>query len=75
MQNIDDFIKLIQGELGLDVTAENIGQDFDEISGWNSVHLLQILTLLERETGRRISFPQMLEAPSLKHIFDIAVAA
>lgn len=41
----------------------------------DSVHLLRLLTVLERETGRQISLPEMLEAQSLQHIFDLTVAA
>jgi acyl carrier protein len=75
MTSIDDFLALLRDEIGLTVTPENFGSTLDEVPGWDSVHLLQLLIVLERETGRQISLPQMLEAQSLRHIFDLTVAA
>lgn len=74
MQSISDFIQLIQDELGLAITSDNVGRSFDEIPGWDSAHLLQLLTVLERETGRQVSLPQILEAPNLEHIFGLVAA-
>jgi acyl carrier protein len=74
MHSIEDFVSLIQDELGLAITADNVGRAFDEIPGWDSAHLLRLLTVLERETGRQISLPQILQAPSLEHIFGLAAA-
>jgi acyl carrier protein len=75
MTSIDDFMVLLRDEIGLTVTPESIGRTLDEVPGWDSVHLLQLLVVLERETGRPVSLPEMLEARSLRHIFDLTVAA
>jgi acyl carrier protein len=74
VNTIDDFVDLIHDEIGLAVTAQDVGRTFDEIPGWDSVHLLSLLTALERATGRRISMPEVLEASSLEHVFLIAVS-
>lgn len=71
MNGIDDFIALVQDELGLPVTAENVGADFDQLPGWDSVHLLSLLMVLERKTGRRIAMTDVLEAPSLAHVYEL----
>ncbi|MFE2410978.1 acyl carrier protein [Kitasatospora sp. NPDC059408] len=73
MKSIDEFADLLRDELGLHVTAEQIGAGFDQVPGWDSVHLLALLTVLERETGRRISFPDVLEAASLRDVYAVAV--
>ena len=74
MHSVSDFVQLLQDELGLAITSDDIGHAFDEIPGWDSAHLLQLLAVLERETGRQISLPQILEAPNLEHIFGLAAA-
>jgi acyl carrier protein len=74
VNTLDDFVELVRDELGLAVTTETVGQTFDQLEGWDSVQLLALLTALERETGRRISLPDVLEAPSLEHVYTLAVA-
>jgi acyl carrier protein len=73
--DVEDFIRLIHAELGLHLTAEDLDTGFDQVPGWDSVHLLTLLVALERETGRRISLPDVLEAPSLAHVYTVAVAS
>ncbi|MFB7476809.1 acyl carrier protein [Kitasatospora sp. NPDC057692] len=71
MNTLDDFVTLLQDELGLDVTTENVGLPFDRVPGWDSVHMLSLVVVLERETARRVSLPDLLEAPSLQRVFDL----
>ncbi|MGW6692065.1 acyl carrier protein [Streptomyces sp. NPDC054961] len=71
MNTLDDFVTLLQDELGLDVTKESVGLPFDRVPGWDSVHMLSLLVILERETARRVSLPDILEAPSLERVFDL----
>jgi acyl carrier protein len=73
LNTIADFVTLVRDELFLPVTVETVGVEFDRLEGWDSVLLLTLLTVLERETGRRISLPDLLEAPSLRHVYDVAV--
>jgi acyl carrier protein len=71
--DVDDFIRLLHSELGLELTADDLDSGFDQVPGWDSVHLLTLLVALERETGQRISLPDVLEAPNLAHIYQVAV--
>lgn len=73
MNDIDDFVTLLRDEIGLPVTTEDILLGLDQVPGWDSMHLLTLLTLLERQTGRRIPLPAMLEAPTLERIYALAV--
>lgn len=75
MNTIDDFVNIIRDELGLALSTEDVGRSFDEVPGWDSLHLLSLLTVLERTTGRQISMPDVLEASSLEHIYSLAVGA
>lgn len=73
MNSIDDFLGLIRDGLGLPVTADDAGRGLDEIPGWDSVHLLWLLTAIERETGRLVSLPELLEASNIKELYLVAV--
>jgi acyl carrier protein len=75
VKSMDDFVTLVREELGLLVDRGDVGRQLDELPGWDSVHLLQLLTALERTTGRRISLPAVLEAPDLEHIYLLATAS
>ncbi|WP_033434368.1 phosphopantetheine-binding protein [Saccharothrix syringae] len=75
MKTIDDFVALVGDELGLVIDREDVGRHLDEVAGWDSVLLLGLLTALERETGRRVPFADVLEATSLERIYALAVGA
>ena len=73
MKSIDDFVSLVRDETGIEVTVADVGSDFDELPGWDSLHLLTLLTVIERETGQSLSLPDILEAPSLEHVYRLVV--
>lgn len=73
MNTIDDFMLLVEEELGLPVTAEEAGRHFDELAGWDSLHMLALLAAVERRTGRRVPLPEMLEATTLRDVYALAV--
>lgn len=75
MTTIDEFLTLVRDEIGLEVGPEHTNVPLDQVPGWDSMHLLTLLTVLERRTGRPISLPQVLEAGSLHRIHEVAVGA
>jgi acyl carrier protein len=75
VNNIDDFVTLVRDELGLPVSIEDVGRTLDEVPGWDSVHLLWLVTILERTTGRRFALPTLLEATSLETLYALSVEA
>ena len=75
MNTIDDLVALVRDELGLPVTVEDAGLEFDRIPGWDSVHLLWLLTTLEERTGRGLSMPDLLEAASLESVYALVAAS
>lgn len=74
MTTLDSFVDLVRDELGLAVTMNNVGASWDELTGWDSVHLLALLTMLERETGKPLSLPDVLATSSLADVYRLAVA-
>jgi acyl carrier protein len=73
MDSIEDFVALVRDELGLSLTPSEASQNFDDLPGWDSLHLLVLATALERTTGRRLSLPDVLEADSLASLYALAV--
>jgi acyl carrier protein len=74
VNTVDEFISLVTDEVGLPITAEHLDTDFDDVPGWDSVHLLTLMMALERSTGRAIPMPALLESPTLGDVYRLAVA-
>ena len=74
MNDITDFVAILQNELGMTVTREDLGKDLDQVAEWDSAQLLELVTVLERDTGHGISLPDALTASSLAEIYAVAVA-
>jgi acyl carrier protein len=72
---VEEFVGLLRDQLGLDVTADDLATGLDRLPGWDSVQLLSLCTTLERETGRGLSLPDVLDASSLGRIYELAVTA
>jgi acyl carrier protein len=75
VNTIDEFVALLTDEVGVPVTEADLDAVFDHVPGWDSVHLLTLVMALERRTGRTMPMAELLEAPSLGHIFRLAVAS
>jgi len=75
VNTIDDFLAILRDELGLQVSTQHAGLKLDQVTDWDSVHLLSLLTILERRTGHSIQLAKMLEAATLEEIYAAAVAA
>ncbi|MER5502625.1 MULTISPECIES: acyl carrier protein [unclassified Streptomyces] len=74
MDEFADFLGLIRDELGLVLTEEEAGADFDALPAWDSVHLLRLVGLVERETGRRVPVAGVLRARSLREIHSLVAS-
>jgi acyl carrier protein len=75
MNGLQDFVTLLQDDLGLSIKIEDVGKDLDQIADWDSAHLLQLMSVLERETGRSVALPDLLGATNLAEIYESAVRA
>jgi acyl carrier protein len=71
MTDLEDFAALVRDEIGIPVTVHDLDRGFDELKGWDSVHLLSLVTALERASGRAVGLPEVLEAASLRGIYEL----
>lgn len=72
---LDDFTRLVRDEIGIPLEPEQVTADFDELPDWDSLYLLKLVSALELATGHSVRVGKVLEARSLKEIYDVAVTA
>ena len=75
MITVDRFVTLLRDEMALAVTEDELAKDLDSVESWDSVYLLTLCTILERETGRSLRLAEVLEAPSLEAVYRLATAS
>jgi acyl carrier protein len=73
VNTIDHFIDLVGEQTGLPVTIADAERPLDQVPGWDSLHLVSLLSIMERRTGRPVSLPAVLEAGTLAEIYRLAV--
>lgn len=71
MNTIDDFIHLIGEQIGLPVTVADAERPLDQVPGWDSLHLVALLSIMERKSGRPVSLPAVLQAGTLAEIYRL----
>lgn len=72
MNTVDEFLVLLRDDLGLPVTADDLDRPFDELPGWDSVHVLTLLSALERRLGHAVPFADALAAANLGDMYRLA---
>jgi aryl carrier-like protein len=75
LNSLNEFAELISDHIGIRLEGEDLHRQVEDVPGWDSVHLMWLLTVLERATGRRLSLPAVIEAPTLAHVYELAVTA
>lgn len=73
--DVEEFLALVETELGLPVGPQDVDIDFDDLPRWDSVYLLKLLTAIERVLGRRIPVARLLEARTLGMVHALVVGA
>ncbi|MGA4848556.1 phosphopantetheine-binding protein [Streptomyces sp. G5(2025)] len=68
----DEFLELLDEELSLSVTREDLARDIDTLPGWDSLHVLRLLAVLENATGRSLALTELLEARTLGRVLELA---
>jgi acyl carrier protein len=74
VKDVNDLIGMLRDQLGLPVTAEDAARHLDQVPGWDSVRVLWLVTVLERDAGRRVSLADLLDATSIQEIYELAAA-
>lgn len=68
-----EFCTLLEEELGLHLTPEDLDRPLDDVPEWDSVHLLRLVTVVESVTGRRLPVAELLEAVTFKEMYDVVI--
>ncbi|MFE2164552.1 phosphopantetheine-binding protein [Streptomyces sp. NPDC059447] len=55
----------------MDLGERGLATALDEVPEWDSVLLLQLIALVEEETGRRLSVRAVLEARTFEQIYAL----
>ncbi|MHC0430222.1 acyl carrier protein [Streptomyces sp. O3] len=63
-----DLVRLFRDDLGVELSEPDVDTDLDALPGWDSVHLLRLVMLLEQGTGRRLPLPAVLEARTVRQL-------
>ena len=72
MISIDEFLAILRDQVGVDASGDDLDRALHELDGWDSVHLLSLLTIVERASGRPLSLPAALEATTLHELYAVA---
>jgi acyl carrier protein len=74
MLTTTDFTRLLDAELGLEVSEADLEVDFDNLGEWDSVYLLRLIGALERATGKPLPVEELLQVRTLGAIRELAVS-
>ncbi|WP_019358475.1 acyl carrier protein [Streptomyces sp. AA1529] len=75
MHTVEELIQLANTHLGTALAPADAERELTELAGWDSVHLLRLIGLLERTLDRPVPVDAVLQARSLRDIWSAAVAA
>jgi acyl carrier protein len=67
----EEFLAILDEELGFAISAEDLKADVGNLAGWDSVMLLRVLLVFEKKLNRRISLPRLLEARTMAAVFEV----
>lgn len=73
MNSLEDFVAILQEDLGLRITIEDADRDLDQVPDWDSVHLIELMSVLEKQGGHPVALPDLLGASNLAEIYAMAV--
>ncbi len=67
----DDFIRIVRDDLALPLNGADLETDLDSdrVVSWDSLHMLRLVTAVEKETGKRVPVGRLLEDKSLRAIY------
>lgn len=71
MTTLEDFVVLLREELVLPLTVADAERDLVDLPGWDSMHLLWLVSVLEQRVGRTLSVIDLFEARSLADIYAL----
>lgn len=70
MLSKEEFIAILDEEIGFSISMEDLKVGLDSLADWDSIMLLRLQLILERKLRRRIALPKLLEARTIEAIFE-----
>lgn len=70
MNSVVDLVQLIQDELGLPVTEDDITTHFDLLEGWDSMYTLRLITSIESKIGSKVPVSNFLQASNIQEVYN-----
>jgi acyl carrier protein len=67
----EEFVAILDEELGFTISATDLKADVGNLTGWDSVMLLRVQVVFEKKLNRRISLPRLLEARTMAAVFEV----
>ncbi|HEX8078919.1 MAG TPA: phosphopantetheine-binding protein [Jatrophihabitans sp.] len=65
-----DFLEIINDELGLPLHARDLDDDLDSVVSWDSMLVMTLLTSVERRTGRQVQVGRLMAVRTLREIYQ-----
>ncbi|AWN27780.1 phosphopantetheine-binding protein [Streptomyces sp. NEAU-S7GS2] len=69
-----EFLTLLDEDLGLRLSVEDLSRDVDTLLHWDSMQLVRLLSVLEARTGKSIALTTLLEARTLNQARKLVMA-
>jgi acyl carrier protein len=73
VEHLDDLIGLANDELGMGLAPQDATTPLDGLPGWDSMHILRLVSLLEEALGRPLPLADVLAARTLEDIWTWTV--
>jgi acyl carrier protein len=67
----EEFVAILDEELGFTISGDDLKADVGHLIGWDSVMLLRVQLVFEKKLNRRISLPRLLEARTMGAVFEV----
>jgi acyl carrier protein len=64
----EDFVAIVADESGMTLVVGDLDTDFDQLDGWDSVHMLKLLSALEGAVGGALPVVEVMESRTLGQI-------
>ncbi|KIH99209.1 hypothetical protein LP52_08770 [Streptomonospora alba] len=74
MNSRNELLRIIDTELALPLAPEHLDVEFDRLEGWDSVHMVRLISAVERATGRQVDVSAALESRNLAEFLTLAAA-
>ena len=65
-----EFLEIVNDELALPLQAGDLDDDLDSVVSWDSMHVMTLVTSVERRTGHRVPVGRLMAVRTLREIYQ-----